>query len=279
MVRDRDIPWRAAIAGGTAQCVEAVLMHPLDLAKTRQQLYNTRGHHVPLTTVLKSAARSSQMFRGLVPAVGMQVPRGVYKFGIVSKVTSLVQRSDGQKTLGSTCFGGWVAGSTEALLITPFELVKVQVQGNVGETSPTLAAVKHIKNNEGIRGFWRGTVITGCRNGVWNAAYFGTLHALPQNLHTGSKPVWLSFCSGTLAGCLGTLFSTPLDVVKSRQQNISGARVSNVTIAAELLRQEGPSAFYKGLVAKLLRLGPGGGILFAVYSMVNKQLMLYDRGK
>lgn len=66
----------------------------------------------------------------------------------------------------------------------------------------------------------------------------------------------------------------PLDVVKSRIQNTvrvpgqtpkyNWAWPGVVTIAKE----EGLGALYKGFLPKVLRLGPGGGILLVVYTGV-----------
>jgi solute carrier family 25 2-oxodicarboxylate transporter 21 len=39
-----------------------------------------------------------------------------------------------------------------------------------------------------------------------------------------------------------------------------------------IYRTEGLRALYRGLVPKLLRLGPGGGLLLVVYEYVNRLL-------
>lgn len=73
---------------------------------------------------------------------------------------------------------------------------------------------------------------------------------------------------------MGTTFNTPLDVVKSRIQ--SQPRTEGVKGKYEwawpslgvVAREEGLRALYKGYVAKILRFGPGGGVLLVVYSKV-----------
>ena len=65
------------------------------------------------------------------------------------------------------------------------------------------------------------------------------------------------------------------DVVKSRIQNTT--RVAGVTpkynwtwpSIALVAKEEGVGALYKGFVPKVLRLGPGGGILLVVVSSQN----------
>ena len=73
---------------------------------------------------------------------------------------------------------------------------------------------------------------------------------------------------------MGTTFNTPLDVVKSRIQSV--AKMKGVTgkyvwawpSLGVVAREEGFRALYKGYVAKILRFGPGGGVLLVVYSAV-----------
>jgi len=64
------------------------------------------------------------------------------------------------------------------------------------------------------------------------------------------------------------------DVVKSRIQNTVRVRGTipkyNWTLPALGLvaKEEGMAALYKGFLPKVLRLGPGGGILLVVYTNV-----------
>ena len=80
--------------------------------------------------------------------------------------------------------------------------------------------------------------------------------------------------AGSIGGTIGTLLNTPLDVVKSRIQtaiNSPGALQKYHWAwpsVHTLYREEGFQALYKGLVPKLLRFCPGGGVLLVVYTFV-----------
>lgn len=71
---------------------------------------------------------------------------------------------------------------------------------------------------------------------------------------------------------LGVLMNTPFDVVKSRMQNQRpGAQAKyNWTLpgVVTIFREEGFRALYKGLGPRLVRLGPGGGIMIVAYEVV-----------
>ena len=92
-----------------------------------------------------------------------------------------------------------------------------------------------------------------------------------------------NFLAGAIGGTAGTLlnvnllqiillFQTPFDVAKTRIQNqkivplkYGWTLPSIFTIA----REEGVVALYKGFVPKVMRLGPGGGILLVVFEVVS----------
>jgi solute carrier family 25 (mitochondrial 2-oxodicarboxylate transporter), member 21 len=87
---------------------------------------------------------------------------------------------------------------------------------------------------------------------------------------TSSGEMFNNFISGMVGGFVGTALNTPFDVVKSRiqgAQNIPGVVPKyNWTYPAlvTVAREEGVAALYKGFVPKVLRLGPGGGVLLLV---------------
>ncbi len=80
--------------------------------------------------------------------------------------------------------------------------------------------------------------------------------------------------AGATGGTVGTILNTPMDVVKSRIQNspkVAGqAPKYNWAWPAigTVMKEEGFSALYKGFLPKVLRLGPGGGILLVVFTGV-----------
>lgn len=66
--------------------------------------------------------------------------------------------------------------------------------------------------------------------------------------------------------------NTPFDVAKTRiQSQVAKVGKYNWTIPAVglIAKEEGLKALYKGFVPKVLRLGPGGGILLVVFDFVS----------
>jgi len=81
----------------------------------------------------------------------------------------------------------------------------------------------------------------------------------------------IKFLSGSFGSAVGTLANTPFDVVKSRLQGQQGqGKYKNAFQAVGLvLKEEGAGALYKGLMPRLLRLGPGGGIMIVAFDFIS----------
>lgn len=84
--------------------------------------------------------------------------------------------------------------------------------------------------------------------------------------HEFLRKVAIGFCSGVM----GSVANIPIDVAKSRIQGpqpIPGQIKYRTATGSMILiaREEGFSALYKGLLPKVMRLGPGGAIMLLVY--------------
>ena len=111
--------------------------------------------------------------------------------------------------------------------------------------------------------------------GFWNAGYFGVISFVQKLLPkatTKEGTLANNFVAGAIGGTVGTILNTPFDVVKSRvQSEIAAPYKYNWAFPAlsKVAREEGFKALYKGFVPKVLRLGPGGGILLVVFDFVS----------
>ena len=122
---------------------------------------------------------------------------------------------------------------------------------------------------------FRGLVPQALRNGAWNGTYFFTIGYLrdafpsPANADPGSEKL-RSFAIGVIGGTAGTTLNTPLDVVKSRMQNATGTERPRVhTTLINIYKNEGGiRALYRGYVARIIRLGPGGGVMLVAFDFI-----------
>lgn len=172
---------------------------------------------------------------------------------------------------------GATAGATEALVVVPFELVKIRLQDRTSQYKGMMDVVIKTVKTEGPLALYNGLESTMWRHILWNAGYFGCIFQVRELLpKTENKTTQMGFdlLSGATGGTIGTIVNTPMDVVKSRIQNspkVAGS-IPKYNWAwpavGTVFKEEGFGALYKGFLPKVLRLGPGGGILLVVFTGV-----------
>ncbi|KAL1533259.1 anaphase-promoting complex subunit 2, variant 2 [Salvia divinorum] len=147
---------------------------------------------------------------------------------------------------------GGVAGAASRTATAPLDLLKVIFQVQTKHV-PISHAVQSIWKEGGLLGFFRGIL--------------GRLTA------------------GGLAGAVAQTSIYPMDLIKTRLQTYSSDRgsVPNIgKLARDILVQEGPRAFYKGLIPSLLGIVPYAGIDLAAYETLkdmSRKYILQDDGE
>jgi solute carrier family 25 citrate transporter 1 len=146
----------------------------------------------------------------------------------------------GSKTLPATPLtnfvAGMLAGVTEAILIvTPFEVVKIRLQAQLGLDKAQLKyrgplhCAYTVARKEGITALWKGVGPTIVRNASNQACNFMSYDWIKRNLwfrdgRTELQP-WQTIVTGAAAGAIGPLLNGPMDVVKTRlmrQERVPG---------------------------------------------------------
>ncbi len=225
----------------------------------------------------------SRLYRGIAAPICMEAPKRATKFaandswGLFYRNLFGVQKANQQLSI----LTGATAGATESFVVVPFELVKIRMQdrASAGRYTGVVDCVMKTVKAEGPLALYNGLESTMWRHILWNAGYFGCIFQVKNLMPkpaAGNKAqaMGTDFLSGAIGGTVGTILNTPMDVVKSRIQNspkIAGS-VPKYNWAwpglATVMREEGFSALYKGFLPKVLRLGPGGGVLLVVYTGV-----------
>ncbi len=174
---------------------------------------------------------------------------------------------------------GATAGATEAFVVVPFELVKIRLQdrASAGKYNGMIDCVVKVMKAEGPLALYNGLESTLWRHILWNAGYFGCIFQVRELIpkaDTKRGQMVNDLIAGATGGTVGTILNTPMDVVKSRIQNspkVAGS-VPKYNWAwpalGTVMKEEGFAALYKGFLPKVLRLGPGGGILLVVFTGV-----------
>ncbi|AMD19784.1 HCL367Cp [Eremothecium sinecaudum] len=274
------------IAGAVAGVSEILVMYPLDVVKTRMQLQVSGANEPPRYTgvidcMKKIIAKEgpTRLYKGISSPILMEAPKRATKFACNDEFQKIYKNLFGVDKLSQplSMLAGASAGCAEAFVVVPFELVKIRLQDVSSKFKGPIDVVSHIIRKEGPLAMYNGLESTLWRHAIWNGGYFGVIFQVRQMLpkaETKMQQTRNDLIAGTIGGTVGSLLSTPFDVVKSRIQNT--AVVSGVTrkynwscpSLVTIYKEEGFKALYKGFVPKVLRLGPGGGILLVVFTGV-----------
>lgn len=265
-------------------------MYPLDVVKTRVQLQvgtaATGGgdHYNGMVDCIRKIVKNEgfgRLYRGITAPILMEAPKRAIKFASNDNWGKFYKGAFGMPTMTQplSVLTGATAGATESFVVVPFELVKIRLQdkASAGKYNGPMDVVKKIVAAEGPLAMYNGLESTMWRHVLWNAGYFGVIHQVRSILpkrETKQGQMLNDLIAGSIGGTFGTMLNTPSDVVKSRIQNTT--RVAGVTpkynwtwpSIALVAKEEGIGALYKGFVPKVLRLGPGGGILLVVFTTV-----------
>ncbi|XP_031841064.1 mitochondrial 2-oxodicarboxylate carrier isoform X3 [Nomia melanderi] len=221
-------------------------------------------------------------WKGILPPILMETPKRALKFFSFEQYKKLFNDSSSKTMV--FYYAGFLTGVTEGILVNPFETVKVQMQSDrkhVKLSPSTFAVTRRILAQQGfgLNGLNRGLTATIMRNGVFNTFYFGIYNTLlpwtkiqQDYIPELAFKFFIGFMSGTLASCM----NIPFDVAKSRIQGPQGEVQYRGTLHTIVIvyQREGFKALYKGLVPKILRLGPGGAIMLIVYEHMKSYLTM-----
>ncbi|WVN85377.1 uncharacterized protein L203_100522 [Cryptococcus depauperatus CBS 7841] len=255
-------------SGAIAGCTELLLLYPLDVVKTRQQLET--GKNVNMIQVFKNIIAQEgpgRLYRGILPPLMLEAPKRAVKFAANGSWGAFfTNNGQRQNTQSIAILTGCCAGATESVVVTPFELVKIRLQDKSSTFKGPMEVVKYVLNKSGPLGLYQGMESTFWRHWWWNGGYFGSIFAVKGLLPkaTTKKQEFINnLTAGTVGGFVGTSINTPFDVVKSRIQ-LHGTGEWAYPALIKVAKQEGMAGLYKGFAPKVLRLAPGGGVLLLV---------------
>ncbi|KAK9741500.1 hypothetical protein RND81_03G110700 [Saponaria officinalis] len=264
---------RSALAGGLASGLSTSLLHPIDTIKTRVQT-STLSFPEVISRVPQIGVRG--LYRGSLPAILGQFTSHGLRTGIF-EATKLVLINVAPtlpeiqiQSLASFC--STLLGTATRI---PCEVLKQRLQAglfdNVGE------AIVGTWQQDGLKGFFRGTGVTLCREVPLYVAGMG-LYAeskkLAQHLLGRELEAWETIAVGALSGGIAAVVTTPFDVLKTRMMTAPHGRpVSTSMIAFSILQHEGPLGFFKGAIPRFFWVAPLGAMNFAGYELAKKAMI------
>lgn len=287
--KDKASPTVRFFGGALSGIIEAVILTPLDVTKTRLQLDKTGAYKgmIDCGKKLVQAEGPKGLFKGFTPWTIHVVFKNGTRFYFNAIYRRMLADKNGQVSGGKEFLAGALAGATEAVLIvTPFEVIKTRLQGQniVKGEVPKYRGPVHtalvITQKEGPTALWKGVNPTIMRQGLNQACSFWSNNFIKKHvwkLQDGdSLPAWKSGLTGMIGAIPGPCINCPMDVIKTRlmaQDTAKGEtpKYRGMMHALRVIpKEEGVAALYKGLVPRLTRLCPSYGIQWLVMDQVTE---------
>ncbi|XP_077301094.1 mitochondrial glutamate carrier 1-like [Arctopsyche grandis] len=286
------------INGGIAGIIGVSCVFPLDLVKTRlqNQTVGPKGEKMysSMLDCFKKTYRAEGyfgMYRGSAVNILLITPEKAIKLAANDFFRHHLQTKDGKLPVPRQMLAGGLAGMFQIIVTTPMELLKIQLQdagriaGSKHESAMTIA--RRLVQKEGIAGLYRGIGATGARDVSFSVVYFplfATLNDLGPRASSGASEAvfWWSFLSGCAAGSMAALSVNPLDVIKTRLQDLKRAQTNPykgfADCAIKTMKEEGPRAFFKGGACRMMVIAPLFGIAQTVYFLGVAEALLSSLG-
>lgn len=291
-MKPKDLVPSAAVkffGAGTAACIADLVTFPLDTAKVRLQIQGEaekgasakkyRGVFGTIATMVRTEGPRS-LYNGLVAGLQRQMSFASVRIGLYDSMKQFYTRGTDSAGIVTRLMAGCTTGAMAVAFAQPTDVVKVRFQAQVRladgvrRYNGTLDAYKTIARDEGVRGLWKGCMPNITRNAIVNCAELVTYDLIKEvilkyDIMTDNLPCHFTAAFG--AGFCTTIVASPVDVVKTRYMNSHpGQYNSAINCALNMLRHEGPTAFYKGFMPSFLRLGSWNIVMFVTYEQIKR---------
>jgi solute carrier family 25 citrate transporter 1 len=144
-------------------------------------------------------------------------------------------------------------------------------------------AIGSIIRNEGLLAVYKGIGATTYRQASSAAIRFYCFSIFKKQLEDfqGKVAPWHAFVAGAGGGAVSAIVNNPVDVVKTtmqRQVTVPGQPLKYQNMfqcAVTLLKEEGVSICFRGMVPRIARIVPGQAVVFGVHQFAYDALVAW----
>lgn len=270
--------------GGLAGIGATSIVQPLELIKNRMQLIGADGSkNISSVEVVKKIVKSEgflALYNGLSAGWLRQATYTTARMGTYNSLVERFSGKDGKTPFVIQLACGLVAGGAGAFVGTPAEvaLVRMTADGRLPldqrrNYSGVFNALARIVREEGFRALFTGVTPTIGRSMLVNMCQLASYSQAKQRLvSTGyfKEGIALHFSASMISGLITTTASMPIDMAKTRLQNMKGAMYSGTfDVLIKVTKQEGFFSLWRGFAPYYAKLGPHTVICFIILEQLN----------
>jgi len=247
--------------------------------------------------VIKSVVKNegvSGLYVGLSAGLFRQASYTTVRMGVYASLFDTYAADGKPPSFFAKAAMGMAAGAVGAFVGTPAEvsLIRMTSDGRLPlaerrNYKNVFDALIRITREEGILTLWRGCVPTIGRAMVVNAAQLASYSQAKQALLSTSyfkDNIMCHFVASMISGLVTTAASMPVDIAKTRIQNM---KIVNgipeykgaLDVLGKVIRREGFFALWKGFTPYYARLGPHTVLTFIFLEQMNKSYKIYVLGQ
>ncbi|GAA5988945.1 hypothetical protein JCM10908_006240 [Rhodotorula pacifica] len=204
---------------------------------------------------------------------------------------------------------GALSRTVVAVLLSPLELVRTQIQSHVPSSSSASAGLGPLLRELKWSNAWRGLTPTLWRDVPFSGVYWAGYEAIKRSLTGGrgmgetgtgtgvrvaatkgaeqskANEFAIAFVSGAGSGMIAATLTNPFDVIKTRRQAVADSSPSSTssasasasatsnnrtfTLLRTIIKQEGYAGLFAGLTPRLAKVGPACGLMIGCYEAIS----------
>lgn len=265
MKASKDEAWMHALAGCAGGSASSILLHPLDVIKTRRQVHLVEKSVGLLSSLYLLARKEGRTgwYAGLGPSlIGSSIAWSTYL--AMYQVTKGIWNEEA--SIRSDLLRAYVSGAFVSLLTNPIWMVKTRHQIGQARNESLWKTLKRTKQNEGMFSWWKGS-FPGLLMATHGALQMSTYEALKRLRHDfvldEDVSAWEASIMASASKILASTLTYPLQVIRTQMQKEGGLDVRDTVRFT--WKKHGTSGFYAGWLPHVARVVPSAAITFAVY--------------
>ena len=273
---------------GVGGVCSVLVGHPFDLVKVRMQTTRVdktrsktkaKGTFTTLLDIVKQEGLGG-LYRGVSAPLFAVAPIwavSFWGFDTGDKIIRALAAVPAARALSlpQLCFAGGFSALPTALVMVPAERIKCllqiqqqqQQQGSSGKGESKVKqykgfgdCAKQLYRQDGLRGLYKGMVLTLMRDVPGCMVYFG-VYTIAKNA-MGDSPV-AALAAGSLAGVSFWPVILPMDCLKSRYQTAPDGTYQNVgQVYTQLVEEQGLGGLFAGMGPAMIRSMPANAVSF-----------------